>query len=75
LIVVQKYIVGYGELGAWGNLSLYIITIVMAITVSALSYEFFESIFLRFKGRFTIIKSGAQHAQSKPVVAAAPESV
>lgn len=75
LIVVQKYIVGYGDLGTLGNLSLFIITIVMAIGLSALSYEFFESVFLRFKGRFTIIKSGAQKAQSKPVVAGAPETV
>lgn len=58
MIVVQYF---YGEnvlLGLSGNVLLYILSIAFTIGLSALSYEYFEKPFLRFKHRFTIIKSG-----------------
>lgn len=65
MIVVQYF---YGEevlLGMIGNLVFYVLSVGFTIGLSALSYEYFEKPFLKFKHRFTIVQSGETFQQNK----------
>ena len=58
LIVVQMWIGEGVELGVMGNVAFYILSILFTVVLAALSYEYFEKPFLRFKHKFTVVKSG-----------------
>jgi len=58
LIVVQMWVGEGVELGIAGNIVYYILSIIFTVVLAALSYEYFEKPFLRFKHKFTVVKSG-----------------
>lgn len=48
----------FDEIGLLQNVLIYVCSILLTIFVSWLSYEYFEKPFLKFKSKFTIVKSG-----------------
>ena len=73
IVVFTIYLVAYllgldpkvdRDVGLWGNVLIYSISIALTIGISWLSYEFFENRFIKRKARYSKVISGEAARES-----------